>query len=145
VILEILANTRKILNKINALGLEVLSRGYTAALEDLRCVDGTGRQYNFMFGADGLNLATSNGSKLDSRWCIIVLIDDEARNLVLDKEVKVREGISDPGIVTDTSVGSLDGFRVLGRGNPADTMLVPIIAANGGLETELLVRLPPDA
>lgn len=94
---------------------------------------------------DGLDVTTGNRAELDSGGFPVVLVDYEARDLVLDEEVEVWEGVGNPGVVTDTGVASLDSLRVLGGGNPTDSMLVPVVAANGSLETELLVRLPPDA
>ena len=145
VVLEVLADTRKVLDDLNALGLEVVGRGDTAALEDLGSVDGTSGQDDLTLGADGLDVTTGNGAELDSGGCLVVFVDYETRDLVLDEEVKVGEGVGNPGVVTNTGVGSLDGLRVLGRGNPADAMLITIVAGDRGLETELLVRLPPNA
>lgn len=143
VVLEVLANTGEILDDGDALRGEVLGRGDTAALEDLRGVNGTGRQDNLKLGADGLDLTAGNGAELDGRDCL-VLADDETGDLVLDEEVEVGARVGDPGVVADSSVGALDSVGVLSRGNPADTVLVAVVASDGGLEAELLVCLPSD-
>lgn len=144
-VLEVLAHTREVLDDLNAFGLEVLGRGDTAALEDLGSVDGTSRQYDLTLGADGLDVTASDGAELDSGGLLAVLVDYEASDLVLNEEIEVGEGVGNPRVVTDTGVGSLDGLGVLGGGNPADAMLVSVVAADGGLETEILIRLPPNA
>jgi hypothetical protein len=64
---------------------------------------------------------------------------------MLNEEVKVREGVGNPGVVTDTGMGSLNSLGILGGWNPADAMLIPIIATDAGLETKLFVCLPPNA
>jgi hypothetical protein len=142
VILEVLANTGKILDDLDALRLEVLGAGDTTALEDLRSVDGTSRQDDLTLGLDGLDITTGDGAELDGRRLAGVLGGDEARDLVLDKEIEVGEGVGDSGVVANAGVGSRDFLGVLGGGHPADAMLVAIVAGLGSVEAELLVRLP---
>lgn len=64
---------------------------------------------------------------------------------MLDKEVEVGQRIGDADVVPNTGMGALDGFGVLGGGNPAEAVLFAIVACLAVRKTKLFVCIPADA
>lgn len=142
-VLEVLPNAGKVLDELNPCTLQILGGSNTAELQDLRGVDGARGEDDLALGADGLDLATSNGPELDG-GNILIFIHDDADDLVLNQEVKVGPVGSNVSIVADAGVRSLDGGRVLGSGDPAEAVLVAVGAVARGLEAEFLKGFPSD-
>ena len=106
-------------------------------------MDGTGREDDLVFGADSLHLATGDRTELDS-GDVLPLVDNETGDLVTHEEVQVPAVIGDGGVVADAGMRPLDGLGILGRGDPAEAVLVAGGAVPGGFKTELLKALPSD-
>lgn len=142
-VLEVLPYAGQVLDHLDPRALQVLRRRNAAALQDLRRVDRTGREDDLAPGADRLDVPAGDGPELHG-GNVLALVDDEARDLVLDQEVEVGPVGGDGGVVADAGVGALDGVGVLGSGDPADAVLVAVGAVLERLEAELLEGLPAD-
>lgn len=64
---------------------------------------------------------------------------------MLNEEVKVGQGIGDADVVPNTRMGALDGLGVLGSGDPAEAVLVAVVACIEAGNAEFFVCVPANA
>lgn len=63
---------------------------------------------------------------------------------MLYEEVEVGQGIGDTDVVPNTGIGAMDGLGVLGGGNPAEAVLVAVVACLGVGKAKFFVCVPAD-
>lgn len=64
---------------------------------------------------------------------------------MLDEEVEIGQGIGDADVVPNTGMGALDILGVLGGGNPAEAVLVAVVACFGVGKAKFFVCVPAGA
>lgn len=120
-VLEVLANTRKIDAHINASSLKNLLGADTAQLQEVRGVNGTSREDDLLLCVDGDQGVVSR--REDDASSSEVVVNYQLASLGVEQKVVVGAGSVDAEVVAGTSVRASDSPGVHQRGEPEDTGL----------------------